>query len=54
MIDRNRGGCVCLYWRSIQDLGILPIDITISSKIALFVFFMIDSITNYNILFRRD
>ena len=37
-----------------KTLGILPIDITISSKIALFVFFMIDSTTNYNILFKRD
>ena len=35
-------------------LGILPIDITIGSKTALAVFFVIDSTANYNILLRKD
>ena len=33
-----------------KTLGILPIDITIGSKTSLFVFFVIDSTENYNIL----
>ena len=37
-----------------KTLGILPIDITIGSKTALSVFFVIDSTANYNILLRRD
>ena len=37
-----------------KTLGILPIDITIGSKTSLFVFFVIDSTTNYNILLGRD
>ena len=37
-----------------KTLGILPIDITISSKTALFAFFVIDSTANYNILLGRD
>ena len=36
-----------------KTLGILPIDITIGSKIALSFFFAIDSTTNYNILLGR-
>ena len=32
-----------------KTLWILPIDITIGSKISLYVFFMIDSTANYNI-----
>ena len=35
-------------------LRILPINITIGSKIALSAFFVIDSTTNYNILLGRD
>ena len=37
-----------------KSLGILPIDITIGSKIALSIFFVIDSTANYNILLGRD
>ena len=37
-----------------KTLGIIPIDITIGSKTALFSFFVIDSIANYNILLGRD
>ena len=37
-----------------KTLGILPIDITIDSKIALFAFFVIDSTINNNILLGRD
>ena len=37
-----------------KTLGILPIDITIDSKIALFAFFVIDCTINYKILLRRD
>ena len=37
-----------------KTLGILPIDITIGSKTALFAFFTIDSTANCNILLRRD
>ena len=33
-----------------KTLGILPLDITIGSKIALSTFFVIDSTVNYNIL----
>ena len=33
-----------------KTLGILPINISIGSKAALFTFFVIDSTTNYNIL----
>ena len=36
-----------------KTLGILPIDITIGNKTALFAFFVIDSTTNYNILLWR-
>ena len=36
-----------------KPLG-LPIDITIGSKTALSIFFVIDSTTNYIILFGRD
>ena len=37
-----------------KTLGILPIDIPISSKTSLFAFFVIDSTTNYNIFLGRD
>ena len=37
-----------------KTLGILPIDITIDSEIALSTFFVIDSTINYNFLLRRD
>ena len=37
-----------------KTLGILPMDITIGSKTALFAFFVIDSNANYNILLERD
>ena len=37
-----------------KTLEILPIDITIGSKIALSGFFMINSIANYNILLGKD
>ena len=37
-----------------KTLGILPIDITIGNKTTLFVFFVIDPTTNYNILLGRD
>ena len=37
-----------------KTLGILPINITIGSKTALFAFFVIDFIANYNILLDRD
>ena len=37
-----------------KTLGILPIDITIGSKTALFSFSMINSTANYNILLERD
>ena len=37
-----------------KTLGKLLIDITISTKIALSAFFVIDSIANYNILLGRD
>ena len=37
-----------------KTLGILHINITIGSKTTLSVFFVIDSITNYNILFGMD
>ena len=37
-----------------KTLGILPIDITIGSKTALYAFLVIDSTTNYNILLGRD
>ena len=37
-----------------KTLGILPIDITISSKTTLSTFFVIDSTTNYNILLGSD
>ena len=37
-----------------KTLGILPIDITIGNKTALFAFFMIDSTINCNILLERD
>ena len=37
-----------------KTLGKLLIDITISSKIALSAFFVIDCIVNYNILLGRD
>ena len=37
-----------------KTLGILPIDITIGSKTSLFIFFVIDSTVNYNILLWRD
>ena len=37
-----------------KTLGILPIDITIGSKISLFDFFVIDSTKNYNIFLGRD
>ena len=36
-----------------KTLRILPIDITIGNKTALFAFFVIDSTTNYNILLWR-
>ena len=37
-----------------KTLGILPIDITIGSKTALFAFFFIDPTANHNILLGRD
>ena len=37
-----------------KSMGILPIDITIGIKTTLSAFFVIDSTSNYNILFRRD
>ena len=37
-----------------KTLGILPIDITISSKTALSAFFVIDHTANYNILLWRN
>ena len=37
-----------------KTLGILPIDITIGNKTALFAFFVIDPTANYNILLGRD
>ena len=37
-----------------KTLGILPLDITISRKISLSAFFMIDSTANSNILLGRD
>ena len=37
-----------------KTLGILLIDMTIVSKIALFAFFVTDSTTKYNILLGRD
>ena len=37
-----------------KTLGILPIDITIGSKTALSTFFVINSISNYNILLGSD
>ena len=37
-----------------KTLGMLPVNITIGSKIALSAFFVIDSTANYNILLGRD
>ena len=37
-----------------KTLGILPIDVTIGSKIALYAYFVIDSTASYNILLGRD
>ena len=37
-----------------KTLGILPINISIDHKTALSAFFVIDSITNYNIFLGRD
>ena len=46
---------VSVFTREVsKTLGILPIDITIGSKIALSAFFVIDSTANYNILLGRD
>ena len=46
---------VSVFTREVsKTLGILPIDITIGSKIALSAFFVIDSTINYNILLGRD
>ena len=46
---------VCAFTGELSKIvGILPIDITIGSKTALFAFFVIDSIANYNILLGKD
>ena len=37
-----------------KTLGVLPIDITVASKISLSAFFVINSTTNYNALLGRD
>ena len=37
-----------------KTLGVLPIDITVGSKISLLAFFVINSTANYNALLGRD